>query len=230
MAESSNGLAALLRDYRKRRQWTLKQMSDASGVPLSTLSKVENGKVSLSYDKIQRLVENLGISLAEFFSGTAEAGRAAVTARRSISNQASALRVETSNYDYFYLCTDLRSKRMIPMLTRIRAKSLEDFGPLSSHSGEEFFFVVEGSVELHTEFYNPVVLKQGDAVYFDSSMGHAYIVKDCEEAVIVGTCSSPTPNLQDELVEIAQASQPPAPMVMARAPAPRGRGRTTRGG
>ena len=40
------------------------------------------------------------------------------------------VRVTTPNYDYFYLCPELRRKRMIPVLTRVRAKSIEEFGEL----------------------------------------------------------------------------------------------------
>src|SRR3546814_13714858 len=48
----------------------------------------------------------------------------------------SAVRVTTDNYDYHYLCTDLRQKRMIPILTRIRAHSAREFGELVRHQGE----------------------------------------------------------------------------------------------
>ena len=37
-----------LRQVRKARQMTLKQLSEASGVPLSTLSKMELAQVSVS--------------------------------------------------------------------------------------------------------------------------------------------------------------------------------------
>ena len=84
-----------------------------------------------------------------------------MTARRSIGRLDDAVRVTTPNYDYYYLCTELRRKRMIPMLTRIRAKSLEEFGDLVRHSGEEYIHVLEGTIDVHTEFYDPVMLEDG---------------------------------------------------------------------
>jgi hypothetical protein len=48
-----------------------------------------------------------------------------------------AIRVNTKNYDYHYLCPELRGKRMIPTLARICAKSAQDFGDPVRHSGEE---------------------------------------------------------------------------------------------
>src|SRR3546814_11644390 len=73
-----------------------------------------------------------------------------VTGRRSIGTLDSAGRVTTDNYDYHYLCTDLRQKRMIPILTRIRAHSAREFGELVRHQGEEFIYVLEGRIEVHS--------------------------------------------------------------------------------
>src|SRR3546814_8567545 len=70
-----------------------------------------------------------------------------VTVRRSIAAIDRAARVTTDNYDYHYLCTDLRQKRMIPILTRIRAHSASEFGELVHHQGEEFIYVLEGRIE-----------------------------------------------------------------------------------
>ena len=101
------------------------------------------------------------------------------------------MRVTTPNYDYFYLCPELRRKRMIPVLTRVRAKSIEEFGELVRHPGEEYIHVIEGRAEVHTEFYDPIVLEAGEAVYIDSNMGHAYIAAEgCEEVLLLGVCSS----------------------------------------
>lgn len=93
------------------------------------------------------------------------AAEPAVTARRSIGLVVDAVRVNTRNYDYYYLCAELRRKRMIPIFTRIRAKSLKEFGKLVRHPGEEYIYVLEGGITVHTEFYDPVVLKAGESIY-----------------------------------------------------------------
>ena len=50
---------------------------------------------------------------------------------------------------------------MVPILTRIRAKSAEEFGALVHHSGEEYIYVLKGVIKVLTEFYDPVVLRGG---------------------------------------------------------------------
>lgn len=196
-------LGGLLRGLRMRHGWTLKEMSERTGIPLSTLSKVEHDRLTLTYDKLLQLAERLNMRLSELFAEPADAAEQAVTARRSIGRMEEAVRVETKNYDYRYLCPELRRKRMIPVLTRIRAKSVEDFGELVRHSGEEFIYVLEGRVVVHTEFYDPIALGEGDSIYLDSTMGHAYVTADgCDEALLLGVCSSAEEGLMDSLMSL----------------------------
>jgi transcriptional regulator with XRE-family HTH domain len=195
-------LGGILRELRSRKGWTLREMSERSGIPVSTLSKVEHDRLTLTYDKLLQLSQKLQIRMSELFaeSGSTEEG---VTARRSIGRLDDAVRVTTPNYDYYYLCTELRRKRMIPVLTRIRAKSLDAFGDLVRHSGEEYIHVLEGTIVVHTEFYDPVTLKAGEAIYIDSNMGHAYIAaEECDEALVLGVCSSEDEALMSSLMHL----------------------------
>jgi transcriptional regulator with XRE-family HTH domain len=202
--KEQNTLGQLIKAERQRRKWTLREMSDRVGIPLSTLSKVEQDKLSLTYDKLQQLASRLGVTMAEFLAQqSAEASATAFTARRSATGAGNAVRVETANYDYEYLCADLRDKRMVPILTRIRARSLEEFGELVRHQGEEFIYVLEGCVEVHLQFYTPQTLQVGQGMYIDSTMGHAYIAKNCESAVVLAVCSSEDLQLSEALIHLA---------------------------
>jgi transcriptional regulator with XRE-family HTH domain len=207
-------LGALLKGLRARNGWTLKEMSERSGIPVSTLSKVEHDRLTLTYDKLQQLSQRLRIRMSELFAEPTESDAAAVTARRSIGQLERAVRVTTPNYDYHYLCTELRRKRMIPLITAIRAKSLAEFGDLVRHPGEEFVFVLTGRIEVHTEFYDPVVLEEGESIYIDSNMGHAYLAAEgCEEATTIGICSSAEEDLMSSLLVLHGTDQasPPVP-------------------
>lgn len=196
-------IGSLLRSLRTRNGWTLKEMSERCGIPLSTLSKVEHDRLSLTYDKLQQISQRLNMRMSELFAEDAETAEPAVTARRSIGRVEDAIRVNTPNYDYHYLCPELRRKRMIPVLTEIRAQSLAEFGALVRHSGEEFIYVLDGRVEVHTEFYDPVVLGAGESVYIDSNMGHAYVVAEGgEQATLLGICSSADEQLLESLLNL----------------------------
>ncbi len=212
-------LGRLLRDLRARHGWTLKEMSERTKIPVSTLSKVEHDRLTLTYDKLLQVSEGLKTPLSELFADPiGDAGvDSAVTARRSLGYLADAVRVNTKNYDYYYMCPELRRKRMIPIFTRIRARSLAEFGELVQHSGEEYIYVLEGAIAVHTAFYDTVILKSGESIYVDSNMGHAYVAEGCEEATVLAVCSSAEESLMESLMSLhgdgvlfepAKSSQP----------------------
>lgn len=203
MSTPASTLGTLLRGLRAREGWTLKEMSAKSGIPVSTLSKIEHDRLTLTYDKLQLLGQRLGLRMSELFAEDGDDAVQPVTARRSLGDVARSVRVETPNYDYYYLCTELRRKRMIPVVTKIRARSAEQFGDQVRHSGEEFIYVLSGRMVVHTEFYDPVVLEAGQAIYIDSNMGHAYLAaEDCDEAEVLAVMSSPDETLMESMLHL----------------------------
>jgi hypothetical protein len=134
----------------------------------------------------------------------------AVMARRSMATGGNSVQILTPNYDYEYLCADLREKRMVPIIARIRARDIAEFGETLRHTGEEFVFVIEGTIEVHMQFYTPVTLATGQGIYLDSTMGHAYVAKDCESAVVLAVCSGEDPNLTGELINLAKTQRLPS--------------------
>lgn len=203
MTNHNPTLGTLLRDLRTREGWTLKEMSAKSGIPFSTLSKIEHDRLTLTYDKLLMLSQRLGLRMSELFAESNDDSDTGTTARRSVGDMDHALRVQTPNYDYYYLCTELRRKRMIPIITRITAKTVEAFGDLVRHAGEEYIYVLEGRVEVHTEFYDKLILEKGQSVYIDSMMGHAYIAAEgCDEVVLMAVCSSAQEDLMSSLVSL----------------------------
>ena len=203
MTNANRTLGGLIRLLRSQNNWTLREMSKKVGIPLSTLAKVEADKLSLTYDKLEQLATSLGLSLTEFL-GLGEAppsgpSRPVVSGRRSLTGSDNTLQVTTPNYDHQYLCADLRHKRMVPILVRLHARDVAQFGPLVKHKGEEFIYVLEGTIEVHLEFYTPVTLTTGQGIYLDSTMEHAYLAKDCESALVLAVCSSEDAEAEDEL-------------------------------
>ena len=185
-------LGRLMRQIRARKGLTLREMSARTGIPLSTLSKGESDRLTLTYDKLLAVSEGLQISLAELLREAVDCvdTDTAVMGRRSLGIVQDAVRVTTPNYDYYYMCPELRRKRMTPVITRIRARSLKEFGELVRHSGEEYVYVLEGAIVVHTEFYEPRILLSDESIYVDANMGHAYVAEGCEEATVLAVCSS----------------------------------------
>ena len=198
-------LGAALRALRKQKDWTLAEVSRRTGFSVPTLSKVENDRLSLSYDKLIRLSEGLGVDISQLFSPVnGAASLPSITGRRSVNRAGDGELVSTHNYDYRYLSTDVTHKKFVPILTVLHARSLEEFGSLVRHSGEEFIFVLEGQVEVHTELYTPLVLSAGESAYLDSGMGHAYVVRGEGPCRLIAVCSG----AESDLREVAVKSSP----------------------
>jgi transcriptional regulator with XRE-family HTH domain len=201
MIENMPTLGKLMQSLRTRNGWTRKQMSERTGIPLSTLAKVEHDRLTLSYDRLLQVSQRLKMRLSELLAHGDESEPRVMT-RRSIGTLETAVHVDSRNYDYYFLCPDIRKKRMIPIFGRPHARTLEEFGELVRHAGEEFIFVLTGSVTVHTEFYEPVILEPGQCMYIDSGMGHAYLLgPGCEEASAVSGCTSEEGDLIDSLIK-----------------------------
>ncbi len=204
-------LGSLMRALRARHGLTLKQMSERTGIAFSTLSKVEHDRLTLTYDKLQTISDRLGVRMSELFAEPEGAAQAVANSRRSVATLGSALCVTTPNYDYYYFSPELRRKEMIPIVSRVKARSLEEFGDMVRHDGQEFIYVVDGSVVVHTEFYDPVTISRGEAVYIDSRMGHAYVLADgCDAATALCVCSTTQEELLDNAARQAEAAAPAA--------------------
>ncbi len=176
-----------IRALRKNGRMTLSDMSSRTGLTVSTLCKLEHGRTGLSYDKLLRISQGLGVDMARLLDArTRPAGAGPGHSRRVVQRAGEGTRVETSGQRTLHLATELLSKRFAPRIDEIRAHTLRDFFAQSADwmrgPGEEFVYVLEGEIELHTEFYAPVRLMAGDSSYFDGEMGHAYL-NACD-----GTC------------------------------------------
>src|SRR5215469_2832323 len=187
---------AALKAVRRRQGWTLAEVSRRTGLPTSTLSKIENDKMSLTFDKLTRLSAGLQIDISALFSGDAGAnGETGATGRRSIARAGEGKAIKTKNYSHLYPAWDLLNKSIIPIVADLHARSLEEFGELIRHPGEEYAYVLEGEVDFYTSLYAPVRLKTGDSIYFDSGMGHAYVAASEGRCRVLSMCSAPETQL-----------------------------------
>lgn len=199
-----------LKALRTQRGWTLAEVGKRTGLPVSTLSKIENERISLNYDKLALLSASLGVDISELFAPTYHGVHGTVIGRRTFTPRGQGQFIETANYNHIYPAADFLNKRFVPIVAELRVRSLEEFGELIRHPGEEYAFVLEGSVVFHTELYAPLSMSKGDSIYFDSGMGHAYLAGEDGPCRVLAICSGPESQLQEALNRAAVAKSPPA--------------------
>jgi transcriptional regulator with XRE-family HTH domain len=216
-----------IRGVRKRLGLTLSEVSSRTGLAVSTLSKLEKGNVSLSYDKLMLLSRGFGVDMAELLSDAPGGGSGARPApggagRLVVHRAGEGQLVETESYQQVYLASELLNKRFTPIVVEVHARTIEafkaEFGDLIRHPGEEFAYVLEGEVAFHSDLYAPVVLKAGDSIYFDSEMGHAYLKASDAHCRLVATCAprhGQGEGLAQQFMEVSQR-QSAAPVAKPR--------------
>ncbi|HEY9067637.1 MAG TPA: XRE family transcriptional regulator [Burkholderiaceae bacterium] len=163
-----------LRAIRQAHRLTLKALSGRSGVALSTLSKMELGQISVSYEKFGAVARALEVDIAALFDARADAPPAAgPTAVRS--TLAAAPRYDAEHYQLRMLATDYPAKRMTPVHCVITARELAQFGDYIRHGGQEFVVVLAGRVRIRFETGEVIDLARHESAYFDSGVGHVYL-------------------------------------------------------
>lgn len=182
-----------LRDFRKQQALSLERAAELVGVPASTLSRIENRKMSPTLDLILKIVRAMNLHpydvLGRDALGVPGGGEISVT-RKGAGEY-----TELPNILYAPLHPDISKSAIRPIMVTLFARSVEEYGGLTAHSGEEFLFVLQGEVEVHFGGESSRVehLGEGDSIYFDSHTPHAYVAMGGAQAKILIVASTLDP-------------------------------------
>lgn len=180
-------LAARIKSLRQERGWSLAIAGERMGVARSTLSKIENGAMSPTFDLLQKICAGFHIDITELFVRQAHGD---MLGRRTVTRYGQGPIIDSDRYVHELIAQDLTNKKLLPFRTTVNAKSIRDFGRMVRHEGEVILTVVKGEVDFHCEFYTPVTLAEGDSVYFDSQMAHALTSNSETPAEVIWVCEN----------------------------------------
>src|SRR6266702_144662 len=184
----ANQIGARLKEIRRTLDRTLAQVSEATGVSISNLSKIENNQISPSFDIMKRICDGLNVSIEDFVH---PGEKNVVSGRKTTTREGEGDHFTSGQYDYRAHASELSRKTMVTLEILVRARSVEEFDHWSQHRGEEFVYVVSGAIEVHTEHYAPFRLDRGESAYFDSSMRHVYISVSRDNARVLSVSHDP---------------------------------------
>lgn len=194
-----------IRKLRLDRQMTIRDLAKRSGTASSTISKVENAQMSPTYDNILRLAVGLGVTVETLFNHDATAMHAG---RRSITRAGEGARVRGRRYSYDMLCSDIANKMFVPIIATIPPQSADEPTSFTRHTGEEFVYVLKGSVRILTDTYSALLLSEGDSCYFDSTTGHMLVSAEDTPATVMWVASHIEPALFAHATGAASAAAP----------------------
>jgi transcriptional regulator with XRE-family HTH domain len=167
-------LGGKIRDLRLKRQRTLRQVAEMTGLSVPLLSQVENSAVSPPVATLLKISKALQVGIGYFFQEEESKERAVVVRKDERKKTFRPIHTGKSDGGYTYeaLAYTKNAKHMEPFLVEFEPKKRQAVSFLS-HRGEEFIFLFRG----HLAFYydqQEIVLEPGDSLYFESEFPHGF--------------------------------------------------------
>ncbi len=162
-----------IRELRKQASLVLQDLSDRTGLSKPLLSQIEKEVVSPPIATLLKISKALGVNIGFFFQDDYPEEKVVLV--RSDESKVMDSRYfgrDESGYYYEALAYKKSKKNMEPFLVEFKRKKPEKLSYFS-HEGEEFIYLLEGTLEFRTEDQQ-YVLYPGDSLYFESSIPHAY--------------------------------------------------------
>jgi len=155
---------------REKRGLSLLDISRRTGIEVTLLSEIEEGQSAPPLGTIIKLAKALEMKMGYFISGD-ELRPFTIVRRgdRKVVSRYDSKRDKHYGYGYESLAPYKKDRHMEPFLVTLQPAVTEE--ERSTHDGQEFIFVLTGSMEvrLGEEIH---VLDPGDAIYYDSTVPH----------------------------------------------------------
>ena len=170
-----------LKRLRIKHQLTLEELANRSELSKGFLSQLENNNCSPSISTLEDLLEVLGSSLQEFFSEKSE--EAIVFSEKDYYEN------EQEEYKIDYLVPNAQKNAMEPVRLTLKPGGTSEI--LAPHSGEEFGYVIKGTVRVNYGGKNHTV-RAGESFYFKAGKRHYIENKSSRDAIIIWVSNPPS--------------------------------------
>jgi len=175
---SRKELGRRLRSLRTRRRNTLREVSDVTGLSRSFLSMLENGETGASVASLSALAKFHGTSMRELLgAGLREGSRLLRPEDRRVARMPNGVEISE---------LAAGGRLMDPTLYHVPPNAGSD--GFYSHQGEEFMYVLKGSIFVELKDEETYRVQVGDVLYFPSTIPHRWWTEDdSAEIVYVNT-------------------------------------------
>jgi len=162
-----------IRELRKKAGFVLQDLSNRTGLSKPLLSQIEKEMVSPPIATLLKISKALNTNISFFFQNDGSEEKVVVVRKdESKVIDSRYFGREESGYYYEALAFKKPKKYMEPFLVEFKRKRVDQLSYFS-HDGEEFIYLLEGTLEFRTEDQH-YILQPGDSLYFESSIPHAY--------------------------------------------------------
>jgi transcriptional regulator with XRE-family HTH domain len=162
-----------LRTLRKSKKLSLAELSRRSGLTKGYLSKIENSETPPPIATLGKIASALGVDMTDLFPKDYQSTEdQKLTISRKRQGQATERRGTNYGYHYEDLALEKKGKNMEPFVVTVGFEHPVDIATEFRHEGEEFIYVLEGTMEFFFEGKS-YILEEGDSAYFDADIPHS---------------------------------------------------------
>lgn len=170
-----------LRVMRKRHGLGLAQAAKRAGISVGFLSAIELSRANPSVATLQRLTAAYGTTVLDMYEMPRRPKRLVRPKDRRVIETSSGIRMELLS---------VGARQLQSMLFRVPPGTGSDGA--YSHEGEEFIYMLSGTLELWLDELECHTLREGDGFWFESRLGHRWFNPLKKDAVLLWVNTPPT--------------------------------------
>lgn len=181
----------VIKDLRESQQLSLEDLAQRCQLEVEFISHIEQGRLFPSLAPLMKIARALGVRLGTFLDGGEGTGPVLVRQGQAsdVMRFTGSGAQKTGTLDFYSLASAKSDRNMEPFLIDVCASDNTE-PVLSSHEGEEFLFILEGSIQV-TLGRETHLLHQGDSIYYDSIVPHEVRAADGGAARILAVVYAP---------------------------------------
>lgn len=183
MMPTNNEIGAKIRDLREMRRVSVEELAERSQLTVEKIHAIESGGVTTSLTPLLSIARGLGVRLGTFLDDSTTSGPVVSRADKKEKTSVRFAGAGQSGLEFHALATNKSDRNMEPFIIDVHAPESDEY-ELSSHEGEEFIYVLSGTLEavVGKEKY---VINAGDSIYYDSIVPHhVHSVKGVETRIL----------------------------------------------
>ena len=178
MNEYNKDIGNRIRELRELSDITTKEIAEDLNIKEETYIQYENAEVDIPASFLYELAHIFKVDLGLLLTG--EESRMSIF---DITRAQKGVSVDRSKeYTHENLCSNFIHKKAETFYVTIDPENKTP--SLNSHPGQEFNYVLEGTIKLYIHKHE-IVLNEGDSIFFDSTYGHALVALNDKPAKIL---------------------------------------------
>ena len=165
-------IAERIKYFRQEFNYSIADMANKLSITEEEYIDCESGIKDFSFNFLRQAAEFFNVDIVELITG-----ESARLSSYSVDKKDTGLEVfRRSGFDYLQLASRFKRRLMQPYVVKVPyiKEHSDDEIYVSGHEGQEFNYVLEGSIKITIDGKTEI-LEKGDSIYFDSSKPHGMV-------------------------------------------------------